>query len=348
MISSAGAITATGQSYVTSSINAEEYRQRAIENALRNVINDKSLHLNSFSIVENGQVLLDQIQSSSKASILSYEVINEYIKDNIYYVNIEAILDDDTTSIEKEVCRNSQVSEVDFNIDISVNLVKFPAWFLLNNYLIENEIKKQHFSHQLNFIQEKIFSDNSKNGYTLFDPEEKTGSENNPYELGIETTFNFLKQNHILIKNEDLEVQTKSTIFRFGKPVSSKTEKKKFRVGQKFGVNFALNSSKEIWTKSKKDLLEALHKTVQSRLDELKCIVIEPELKAQGSTNFISFGAKDGIRSDDIFVVVNNNPQKIYFKVVRVSDYRTELALISKSQKSMNLIGQTLKLIEGL
>ena len=233
MIGSTGSITAIGQSYVTSSIDAEEYRQRAIENALRNIINDKSLHLNSFSIVENGQVLFDQIQSSSKAGILSYEVINEYIKDNIYYVNIEAILDDDNSSTEKEVCRSSKVSKVDFNINLSVNLEKFPAWFLLNNDLLKNEIKKQQFSHQLNFVQKQIRSTNSKNGYTLFDPEEKTGSENNPYELSIETTFNFLKQNHILVKNADLEVQTKSTIFRFGKPISSKSEKKKFRIEQK-------------------------------------------------------------------------------------------------------------------
>ena len=68
----------------------------------------------------------------------------------------------------------------------------------------------------------------------------------------------------------------------------------------------------------------------------------------QGSTNYITFGEKDGIKSNDIFVIADNNPKKMYFKIVKISDPRTELELISKSQKDSSLIGQTLKLIEGL
>ena len=341
-------VTALGQSYITSSIDIEVYRQRAIDNALQNIINDKNLHLNSFSIVENGQVLFDQIQSSSKAGILSYAVIDEFIKDKFYYVNLEAIIDEDSNSTEKEICRNTKLSEIDFNIGLSVNSVKFPAWILLNDNWLKNEIKKQVFSHNLIFTQEKIHASNPHDSYSLFEQKENASNHRSPYELSIKTTLNFSKQNYFLLSNEELELYTHATIFRFGKPISVNQTKKKFRIGQKFGANFAINSRRDLWNRSKKDLLDAIHLEVQSRLDELKCIVIEPELIMQGSTNYITFGEKDGIKSNDIFVIADNNPKKMYFKIVKISDHRTELELISKSQKNSSLIGQTLKLIEGL
>ena len=35
---------------ITSSISLQEYKDRAIDNALQNIINDKNLHLNSFRL----------------------------------------------------------------------------------------------------------------------------------------------------------------------------------------------------------------------------------------------------------------------------------------------------------
>ena len=348
LIGVAGVVTALGQSLITSTINVEEYRQRAIENALQSIINDKNLYLNSFSIVENGQVLFDQIQSKSTASILSFEVTDEYAKDNIYYVNIKAIVDEDLTSSNKATCRKTQISEVDVSISLLGNSVKFPAWFLLSDDWLETEIKKQRFSHDLNFIQEKNYAVNSETAYSLFKREENISHGHNPYELRLKTTVKLLKQNYILMENENLEVHTQATIFRSGKPFSSHDINKEFRVAQKFGVDFEFNSRRKLWKQSKKDLIEALHGDIQSLLDNLKCVTIEPKLKQQGSINYISFGENDGIKSDDIFVVANDSPKKLYFKVGKISAHQAEIELISKFQKTETLVGQTLKLVEGL
>ena len=85
---------ADGMAIITSQIDKKEYRKLAIEDALKNISTNQNIRLNSFSLVENGKILVDQIQSSSSIEILSFEVIDEKIKSNIFHVTIEALIQD--------------------------------------------------------------------------------------------------------------------------------------------------------------------------------------------------------------------------------------------------------------
>ena len=343
----AATVEAEGQALITSNISLQEYKDRAIANALQNIINDEWQSLSSFSIVENGKMLFDQIQSSSKARILSYEIINEYQKKNIYYVKIEAVLDKNLTSLEEKTCRDTQIPQVDFSISLTGNKLKFPAWFSLNKNFIESELKKQKFSHALNFISETKDTIDQENLYRLFKPDD-TSNAKNKYELQLNLSFNILKNNYVLLKNDDLELSIQGAIFRSGKTFGIHSSKKTFGISKKFGINLPLSTGRNLWDKNKKELVDALNHDIQSFLDTLKCITIEPELKQNGSIAYINFGKIDGIKKDDIFVIKNDSPQKLYFKVAKISDHQSELQLLSKSEKTTDLIGKTLTLVEGL
>ena len=67
-------ITSTGHALITSSINKDIFRTRAIENALQKIVLESGQDLKSFSIVENGKVLLDQIQARSTVKVLQYDI----------------------------------------------------------------------------------------------------------------------------------------------------------------------------------------------------------------------------------------------------------------------------------
>ena len=94
-------ITSTGYAFITSSVNKDIFRTRAIENALQKIVLASGQDLNSFSIVENGKVLLDQIQTRSAVKVLQYEVIEEFIKNNKYHVTVEAVLGQNSKRAEK-------------------------------------------------------------------------------------------------------------------------------------------------------------------------------------------------------------------------------------------------------
>ena len=73
----ASTVISEGFATITSSINTKEYRKRAIENALQNIALEREQALTSFTIIENGQMLLDQVRSTSKAGIVSYKILKE-------------------------------------------------------------------------------------------------------------------------------------------------------------------------------------------------------------------------------------------------------------------------------
>ena len=81
-------VIASGNAFITSNVSKDIFRTRAIENALQKIVLEANQDLSSFSIVENGKVLLDQIQSNSEVQILQYEIIEENIKNNKYQVTI--------------------------------------------------------------------------------------------------------------------------------------------------------------------------------------------------------------------------------------------------------------------
>ena len=113
----ASRIISEGFAAITSDISLMEYRKRAIENALQNIAFEREQALTSFTIIENGQMLLDQVRSTSKAGILSYKILNEGKKNNTYYVKIEAVVRDVNNEREghiiSDICRKTNIPAVD-------------------------------------------------------------------------------------------------------------------------------------------------------------------------------------------------------------------------------------------
>ena len=93
----------------------EIFRDRAIENALQKVLSEGNQNLNSFSLVENGKMLLDQIQSSSQVKILQYDVIQEKVKNNRYHVTLKATVDDKKDNATLNYCKKAKTENLDFS-----------------------------------------------------------------------------------------------------------------------------------------------------------------------------------------------------------------------------------------
>ena len=60
----ASLVKSDGMAIITSQIDKNEYRKLAIEDALKNISTNQNIKLDSFSLVENGKILVDQIQST--------------------------------------------------------------------------------------------------------------------------------------------------------------------------------------------------------------------------------------------------------------------------------------------
>ena len=139
---------------ITSQIDKKEYRKLAIEDALQNISTNQNIRLNSFSLVENGKILVDQIQSSSSIEILSFEVIDEKIKSNIFHVTIEALIQDKRNANNEAKpgtqCRQTKIKELDLITKIRLDEQNFPIWLDFNSRWLRDKLGEINSLHGVN------------------------------------------------------------------------------------------------------------------------------------------------------------------------------------------------------
>ena len=121
----ANLITTDGVAVITSKLDKKLFRTRAIENALQNLVSQGSQTVDSFSIVENGRILLDQVHLASKLGIQEYSVIKEEIKGKFYYVTLNVMVNDDQGKETNELCRRAVPPSMDLSVNIEIEKNKF-------------------------------------------------------------------------------------------------------------------------------------------------------------------------------------------------------------------------------
>ena len=69
-------VEVSGSALKTAELPNNVYEARAIDNALQSIVQSGAQSLESFSLVENGKVLFDQISTQSNIKIAGYRVIS--------------------------------------------------------------------------------------------------------------------------------------------------------------------------------------------------------------------------------------------------------------------------------
>lgn len=350
-LQAATSVVSEGTAVITAGLEIEEYRKRAIEDALQKISQSREQALTSFTIVENGRMLVDQIQSISKTGILSYKLLKEQKKNKIYYVTIEAILDDQAlnreTKRQPKTCKQTRIHRIDLRLDITIDPQQFPAWMMVDEAWIKGSIANSDFKPELLFASE--ISKHSYNDlYKLSENENKNPPSDNIYELKLDLKFKQIRDEKFFIKENKLGFQIKTQITRERKLIANSNHDAEFTVKRKLGVGAIIQSNKKIWAKEKKRLADLLNNIIDNELAKIRCLDINAKLKTKNSSYFISYGAVDGVNQDDIFVLNNTKTEKFYFRVKRLKSYETGLEVISQASDLKIKDGNTVRIVEGL
>ena len=348
LVNSAKIVTFSGSTLITSSIDQDIFRARAIENALQNIVLEGNQSLNSFSLVENGKMLLDQIQSSSKVKILKYDVIKETVQNSRYHVTLKAIIDENTDMAAGNVCKKANVENLDFSIEVFKDDVKLPFWAAIDREWIVNELTKYDFGPHLQLAETRPPKKKQNDLYTLFLNEKNAPKLTNTYKL--ETKIIFEPSNkHNIIENDIILVAN----------IKNKLKRKEEKIAQRdFTANYVIQKSlfnKSImaitrgdWDKIKNRFLAVLTKQIERQISELSCLKINPKVIVKGGIPFLDHGQIDGINSNDMFVISSNQTQKTYLKVVNIDDFETQIEIVSNQATIDDISGQIVEVVNGL
>ena len=340
-------ITSTGYALITSSINKDIFRTRAIENALQKIVLGSGQDLNSFSVVENGKVLLDQIQTRSAIKVLQYDIINETIKNKKYHVTVQALLGREESTAANNTCKKSSVSHIDFSLKMTNNYHEFPAWATLSKKWVLNELTSHSFDPELKILLKPNSKKSSSASYTLFDQNEFPVETVNIYKMNTNIIFERENKNNLIEKNIILIAKIKTTLMRKDKIFSELEFKQPYVIHQKFLNNSFLGTTRGDWKKIKNHFSNLLKDRVNKQISSLDCVSIPPRVFSKAGIPFIDFGRLDGIGESDMFVIKSNNAKKTYLKIIAVKDHETQVEIVSRQENIASINGKIVELVVG-
>ena len=340
-------ITSTGYALITSSINKDIFRTRAIENALQKIVLESGQDLKSFSIVENGKVLLDQIQTRSAVKVLQYDIINETIKNGKYHVTLQALLGRDENAAANNTCKKSSVSNIDFSLKMTNNYYEFPAWATISKKWVLNELTSHSFDPELKIVLKPNLKKSSSTSYTLFDQNEFPGETDNIYKMNTDIIFERENKNNLIQKNIILIAKIKTTLMRKNKVFSELEIKQPYVIHQKLLNNSFLGATRGDWKKIEKHFSNLLKDRVTRQISSLDCVNIPPRVFSKAGIPFIDFGRLDGIGKSDMFVIKSNSAKRTYLKIVEIKDHETQVEIVSQQENIANINGKIVELVVG-
>ena len=340
-------ITSSGYARITSSINKDIFRTRAIENALQKIVLESGQDLNSFSIVENGKVLLDQIQTSSAVKVLQYNVVEEFIENKKYHVTVEALLGQDQARPDEKTCKKASVGSIEFSLKMERNNNDFPAWAYISKNWTLNELKNHSFEPKLNIPSKVGLKKFDASSYTLFDQEEFSNAIENVYKLHTHIFFERINKNNLVEKNITLLAKIKTKIARKDKVLSELEFTQPYVIHQKFLNNSFLGTNRGNWQKIKQHFSNLLKDRILRQMTSLNCINISPRVFSKAGIPFIDFGRLDGIGQSDMFVIKSDSAKKTYLKIVEIQDHETQVEIVSQRESLASIDGKIVELVVG-
>ncbi len=351
-VQAASTVISEGFAAITSDIHVKEYRKRAIENALQNIAFDREQALTSFTIIENGQMLLDQVRSTSKAGILSYKILKEEKKNKSYYVKIEAVVqdvnNDGESQIKSDFCRHTNIPAIDVDLALYLDRQQFPSWMNLDINWLKSEIKKANVKPKLSFVSATLPTSSNNDLYTLFDKNDINLDIQNLYQINLKLKLDKAQNETFFVQNKKLSMAVNSEILRNGQIIENRSENFDFIIAKKFGTGIPVQNNKKIWQSQKKQIASVIISELIQRLNQLKCMLTRAKLKQTRAKYFIQYGTIDGIKENDIFILETPETQKFYFKVADLGEAETFLELISQVGNIEVKDGHTVRIVEGL
>jgi len=340
-------VTSTGFAIITSSINKDIFRTRAIENALQKIVLEAGQDLNSFSIVENGKILLDQIQTRSAVKVLQYDIISENIKNKKYHVTLQAVLGQEESTNASNTCKKSNVESIDFSLKITANQIDFPVWANISKNWILNELTAYAFDPELMLSSKPAYKDADALSYNLFDKKEFSAGSENIYKMHTHVIFEKESKHNLFEKNIIMRAKIKTKFTRKNKVFSELEFVQPYIIHQKLFNNSFLGATRGDWKKIKKHFSDLFKDRVERQISSLDCVNIPPRVFSKAGIPFIDFGRLDGIRNSDMFLIKSDSAKKTYLKIVEIKDHETQVEIVSQQENIASINGKIVELVVG-
>jgi len=340
-----------GSAFRTSEISEEVFRSRAISNALQAVTQAGAQSVESFAIVENGRVLIDQIANKSNVDIAGYRVLETKNSGNKYFVKLEVLVLDGERSSQQLACRRPSALNIQFVFRGLKLKAQFPYWFNINDAQIKQEIRqKTNLLKNLNLVAESKPVAKQTLAYGLY----KTNSQEQivvpdatpsaKILLSIEADIN--SKSDFLQSKKDMVIKAKSTLYKNNVIVGSGSQLATITLEEANFLSMKLKSPKDILEHIKAKIMDISLASIGEATSPLECQNIVGKTFVKNEKIFFNFGEHDGLLDSDIFVSTGSEPSRFYFKVKKLTNNTSELIALSDVRNASAFADMDIRVLE--
>ena len=340
-----------GSAFRTSEISDEVFRSRAISNALQSATQSGAQSVESFAIVENGKVLIDQIANKSNINIAGYRVLESRKEGNKFFVKLEVLLLDGESAAQQLTCRRPSALNIQFAF-MGLNLkTQFPYWFSLNATQFKKEIR-QHTNLQknINLVAETKPIKRQTLSYGLYETnanDELAFPHITPSgRLSLSLEADITSKSDFLQSKKDMTIEAKSILYKNNVIVGSASQVTSITIEESNFLSLKLKSSKDRLDYIRAKIMEISHAAIDGATAPLECQNIVGKTFTKNGKIFFNFGEHDGLLESDIFVSTGSDTSQYYFKVKKLTDNTSELIALSDVKNVSAFTNMDIRILE--
>jgi hypothetical protein len=342
-------IIAEGTAAKTSSISKEIFEKRAISKALQSVVQSSAQSLESFSLVENGKVLFDQISAKAEVKIGGYRVISVTDNGSSITAKVEVLLVPSKQTLQPMACRQPVGLNIEILWDGMITKRPLPFWLKINPVaLSERAVLTVRNDKKFTVHQSVLKTQEDSLGYSLYEKKTNLKATSPKYQVRIGLELSPQERSSLIAKSKLLKVRTKAVLLRKSKIQSEVYLDEEITLERSDFLTQTIGSGLQRIDGVQSALEGYIDNATKQVLQKLNCQNFIGSIKKQNHELIIDFGYSDGLLEQDIFSSTKAGTQQHYFTVKKMSENQTTLRSLSHSEDQRKFKGMRIRLLERL
>ena len=340
-------VEAEGTAIKTAALPNDVYEARAIADALQSIMQSGAQSLGSFSLVENGKVVFDQISAQSNIRIAGYRVLSTKDHGNKFSARLEVLILPLGKNEIALTCR--QPVELDIALNWrGVSLKKsLPFWMEIDEQSIKRKIAVTITADEkFNISQRNPTSLDVTSNYSLYESGNSAVPSAPTYTITVGLDLDIKNYTNLLQREKILIVNAKSELNRGPQVINSTHIKADIELDKRGILINSRNSGRKNLEKIQREITTLAQRSVVQTLKQLECKNFSSNINYKNKTLQIDFGLQDGLLDSDIFSSSEAGTKQYYFTVKEMGNNSTTLHSLSQDTNSKLFDGLSIKLLE--
>ena len=339
-------VESEGTALKTAELPYSVYEARAISNALQLVLHTGAQSLDSFSLVENGKVLFDQISAQSNVQIAGYRVLSTKDHGDKVSARLKILLLPENQNETQISCRQPNNLDLAFQWQGLSIKKSMPFWVQFDELSLTQTIEAMMAANRKFNCQENN-SDRSttSSSYSLYEIENTPKRSIPNYLLTLSLDLD-VKTTNVIQRKKVLLVKAKSELFRKSKAFNATETKTDMEIEKSAMFVGGSNSRRRDLESIQEAVFELAVESITKTLHQLECMNFSGKIKLKNENLEIDYGLQDGLSPDDIFSSIQSGTQQYYFTVKQMNNTSTILHALTQGKTGKSFDGLSIKLLE--